>query len=102
MKASLSGSGPLSQLLAMKSQRQAMIVIAMLAVLAVIPRTPGAEKPFAEAKIDSAFSAGLAKVKKSTGFVEDPPGQSSIDWKPNLQLLVGVNAIAGSKPTTNL
>ena len=47
--------------------------------------------------LDPAFSAGLATLKQATGFIEDP--QSSTDWKPNIQLLVGVKAVEGSKRT---
>jgi hypothetical protein len=47
--------------------------------------------------VDSAFSAGLATLKQATGFIDDP--RSSTDWKPNLQLLVGVKAVEGSKRT---
>jgi hypothetical protein len=46
---------------------------------------------------DPAFSAGLATLKQATGFVED--SGASTDWKPNLQLLVGVKAVEGSKRT---
>ena len=49
--------------------------------------------------LDPAFSAGLAKLKQATGFIEDQPNQSPTDWKPNLQLLVGVKAVEGSKRT---
>jgi len=47
--------------------------------------------------LDPAFSSGLAMLKQATGFIEDP--RSSTDWKPNLQLLVGVKAVEGSKRT---
>jgi len=47
--------------------------------------------------IDPAFAAGLPTLKQAAGFIEDP--QSSTDWKPNLQLLVGVKAVEGSKRT---
>src|ERR1051326_892015 len=47
--------------------------------------------------IDPAFSAGLATVKQAAGFSED--SQSSTDWKPGLQLLVGVKAVESSKRT---
>jgi hypothetical protein len=83
----------------MNSQIHRMVVAGVLAVLAVIPRAPAAENPFARTDTDPTFRAGLAKVKQSTGFIEDPPGQSSTDWKPNLQLLVGVKALEGSKRT---
>ncbi len=44
---------------------------------------------------DPVFSAGLATLKQAAGFIEDP--RPSTDWKPNLQLLVGVKAVEGSK-----
>jgi hypothetical protein len=47
--------------------------------------------------LDPAFLAGLTTLKQATGFIEDP--RSSTDWKPNLQLLVGVKAVEGSKRT---
>ena len=47
--------------------------------------------------LDPAFSSVLATLKQATGFIEDP--QSPTDWKPNLQLLVGVKAVEGSKRT---
>jgi hypothetical protein len=51
----------------------------------------------ADDSLDPAFSAGLATLKQASGFVEDP--RSSTDWKPNLQLLVGVKAVEGAKCT---
>src|SRR2546427_3417974 len=48
--------------------------------------------------VDPVFSAGLRMLKQTTGFIEDPT--SSTDWKPNLQLLVGVKAVEGSKRTS--
>jgi len=47
--------------------------------------------------LDPAFLAGLTTLKQATGFIEDP--RSSTDWKPNLQLLVGVKAVEASKRT---
>ena len=47
--------------------------------------------------LDSAFSTGLATLKQATGFIEDLG--STTGWKPNLQLLVGVKAVEGSKRT---
>src|SRR5262245_1549290 len=44
---------------------------------------------------DPAFTPGLATLKQTAGFIEDL--RSSTDWKPNLQLLVGVKAVEGSK-----
>src|SRR2546425_7661351 len=47
--------------------------------------------------LNPAFSVGLATLKQATGFIEDP--RSPTDWKPNLQLLVGVKTVEGSKRT---
>jgi hypothetical protein len=82
----------------MKSQLHRMAV-AVLASLALVQQGCAVKDSFARTHVDSTFSAGLAKVKQSTGFVEDPPGQSSTDWQPNLQLLVGVKAVEGSQRT---
>jgi hypothetical protein len=38
-------------------------------------------------------------LKRATGFIEDQPNQSPTNWKPNLQLWVGVKAVEGSKRT---
>jgi hypothetical protein len=47
--------------------------------------------------LDPAFSAGLSTLKQAAGFNENL--RSSTDWRPNLQLLVGVQAVEGSKRT---
>jgi hypothetical protein len=78
---------------------QRTFLAAGLASLAMFPWARAAEIPFASASIDAAFSAPLAKLKQATGFIEDQPGQSATDWKPGLQLLVGVKAVDGSKRT---
>jgi len=80
-------------------QRQRILLIAVLASLAVIPVARAAENPFTKTNIDSAFTAVLAKLKQAAGFVEDQPGQATTDWKPGLQLLVGVKAVEDSKRT---
>jgi hypothetical protein len=49
--------------------------------------------------IDRAFAPGLAILKKTTGLIEDQPEQLQTDWKPDLQLLVGVKTVEGSKQT---
>jgi hypothetical protein len=38
-------------------------------------------------------------LKRAAGFIEDQPGQSSTDWKPNRQLWVGFKAVEGSRRT---
>src|SRR5437762_6525748 len=77
-------------------QTQRILVSCVLSFLTVI-RCASAATGDSPATIDPAFSAGLASLKHATGFNEDP--QSSTDWKPNLQLLVGVKAVEGSKRT---
>jgi len=58
-----------------------------------------AEPIFASTNIDAAFRPGLTKVMEVTGAVADNPADSNIDWKPGLQLLVGVKAVEGKKQT---
>src|SRR6266540_3868220 len=77
-------------------QTQRILVSCVLAFLTVI-RCASTATADSSATIDPAFSADLATLKQATGFVEDP--QSPTDWKPNLQLLVGVKAVDGSKRT---
>jgi len=48
---------------------------------------------------DPAFTNGLATLTASTGFIKHQPGFTSTKWRPNLQLLVGVKAVEGSKQT---
>ena len=79
-------------------QTQRILVSAVLASLSVIYCTTAATND-SPLTIDPAFSPGLAKLKQTNGFIEDQPNQASTDWKPNLQLLVGVKAVEGSKRT---
>src|SRR5262245_16263461 len=80
------------------SRAQRILGSAVLASLSVIHcgRAATNDSPLT---LDPAFSAGLAKLKQATGFIEDQANQSPTDWKPNLQLLVGVKAVEGSKRT---
>lgn len=48
---------------------------------------------------DPVFESGLAALKKATGIIEGRPGPSQTGWMPDLQLLVGVKAVEGSKRT---
>ena len=75
-------------------QTQHILVSAALASLTVIHcgRAATNDPP---PTLDPAFSAGLATLKQAAGFIEDP--RPSTDWKPDLQLLVGVKAVEGSK-----
>src|SRR6266540_2882445 len=78
------------------SRTQRILVSAVLASLSVV-RCTSAVTGDSPTALDPAFSAGLATVKHATGFIEDRA--SSTDWKPNLQLLVGVKAVEGAKRT---
>lgn len=83
----------------MKSLPQTKRLLIAAVLFALIQCLCAAEDPFAITNVDSAFVAGLAKLKQAAGFLDDPTGQSTTDWKPNLQLLVGVKAVDGSKRT---
>lgn len=80
-------------------QMPRILVAAVLAFLALVHSARASENPFASTNIDSAFTTGLAALKQAAGFIEDQPGQTAADWKPGLQLLVGVKAVEGSKRT---
>src|SRR4029077_18656479 len=71
----------------------------VLAALAASCAVRPAAAPATVRAIDPAFVPGLAKLKRAAGFIEDHPNQSPSDWKPNLQLLVGVKAVEASKST---
>jgi len=80
-------------------QTQRILVSAVLASLTVIHCGRAAEGPATVTILAPVFAPGLAKLKQATGFIADQPNQSSTDWKPNLQLLVGVKAVEGSRLT---
>ena len=48
--------------------------------------------------IDPAFNTGLASLRKAARLIE-PSNALGTQWQPNLQLLVGVKAVEGSKST---
>jgi hypothetical protein len=48
---------------------------------------------------DPVFAPGLAILKKITGIIESQPDRLQTDWRPNLQLLIGVKAVEASKQT---
>jgi hypothetical protein len=67
---------------------------------AALPRgVEAAQQIFASTNIDASFKAGLAKVKQAAGTVPADPAALGNDWRPGLQLLVGVKAVEGSKQT---
>jgi hypothetical protein len=49
--------------------------------------------------IDPVFVPGLALLKQATGTIESQPDRAQTDWRPNLQLLIGVKAVEASKQT---
>ena len=49
--------------------------------------------------IDPAFTNKFPELKQATGFVEQPADDTQNDWKPTLQLWVGVKAQEGKKQT---
>jgi len=59
----------------------------------------GASAAEADRAIDPVFAPGLAILKQVTGTIESRPDRSQTDWKPNLQLLIGVQAVEASKQT---
>jgi hypothetical protein len=83
----------------MKSPPQAQRIFFIALVSLAVIHTRAAENPFAATNIDSAFTNVLAKLKHDASFVEDRPGEAAKDWKPGLQLLVGVKAVENSKRT---
>ncbi len=59
----------------------------------------GAKAGAMDTTIDPVFAPGLATLKKVTGTIESQPDRSQTDWRPQLQLLIGVKAIDVSKTT---
>lgn len=49
--------------------------------------------------VDPVFAAGLATVKQATGFIDFPPNESPAGWRPNQQLLIGVEAVERTQRT---
>lgn len=62
-------------------------------------RCAGAKAETGDGTIDPIFASGLATLKHVTGTIETQADQSQTGWRPNLQLLIGVEAIDASKPT---
>jgi len=59
----------------------------------------GAPVPATDGASDPAFAPGLALLKQMTGITESRAEELQTDWRPNLQLLIGVKAIEGAKAT---
>jgi len=49
--------------------------------------------------IDPAFTNKFAELKQAARFIEQPADDTRNEWKPNLQLWVGVKAVEGKKQT---
>jgi hypothetical protein len=71
----------------------------LLASVVCLIRCANAATDDSPLTIDPAFSNGFAPLKQATGFIEQPADSAQADWKPNLQLWVGVKAVEGAKQT---
>jgi hypothetical protein len=71
----------------------------LMATAGLVVLCAGAPAGEAGRIIDPVFAPGLASLKKATGTIESQPDRSQTGWKSNLQLLIGVQAIEGSKQT---
>jgi len=59
----------------------------------------GTPAPAVDGAPDPAFAPGLAILKQITGTIESRVEGLQTDWRPNLQLLIGVKAVDGAKQT---
>ncbi len=59
----------------------------------------GALPPAANRAVDPVFAPGLATLKQATGTIENRSDRPQTDWRPDLQLLIGVKALDGAKLT---
>lgn len=90
---------PVCSKLKWPAQTRRVLSLAMLAGLATILHARAAGDATALITPDPAFARGLATLKEAAGFIEDQTNAPSTDWKPNLQLIVGVKAVEGAKQT---
>ena len=74
---------------------RALMFLMITAGLAVLTTGAMAE----EGTLDPGFAPGLATLKRVTGTIESQPDRQQSDWRPNLQLLIGVKAVEASKQT---
>ena len=72
-------------------------VLTLIATAGLLAFDTGAKAE--DGSIDPVFVSGLATLKKVTGTVAGQAGQSQTDWRPNLQLLIGVKAIEPARQT---
>ncbi|MGO8836679.1 MAG: hypothetical protein ACLQAH_04105 [Limisphaerales bacterium] len=73
--------------------------LTLMAAAGLAVRCAGAPVEAADEAIDPAFAPGLAALKQVAGTIEDRPDRPQTDWRPNLQLLIGVKAVEASKET---
>ena len=73
--------------------------LTLIATVGLAAFCAGAKAEAADATIDPVFAPGLATLKQVTGTVESQPDPAQTDWRPDLQLLIGVKAIDASKQT---
>jgi hypothetical protein len=71
------------------------VPLSLLAVQLTIMQVVAGSLP----AVDCAFTNRFAELKLAAGFVEQPADDSQNDWKPYLQLWVGVKALEGKKET---
>ena len=76
---------------------KALTFLMAAAGLAILSTSVTAED--SDRSIDPVFAPGLSILKKATGTIESPRGRLQTDWRPNLQLLIGVKAVDASKQT---
>jgi hypothetical protein len=75
--------------------RRALTFLIAAAGLVVISMRAMAE----EGTMDPVFAPGLVTLKKITGTIESQPDRAQTDWRPNLQLLIGVKAVEAFRQT---
>jgi len=74
-------------------------LLALIASAALTFPSPDARAEDLAVAPDPAFASGLATLKQATGFVEQSSDEVLNEWRPHLQLWVGVKAVEGKKQT---
>lgn len=82
--------------------RLILILILMLSSIGLMPMARAAESLATRTNIPLCFTPALLKWQETAGFREAEPGTLSTEWRPHLQLLVGVTAVDGDKRTVHL
>src|SRR6478736_4435981 len=79
-----------------------LVLILALSSGGLISIAPAVELCITRTNIPLCFTPALLKWQETAGFREDEPGTMSTEWKPHLQLLVGVTSVDGGKRSTHL